>query len=269
MKCFTISSGTVTAGIAVEKMNLTGAGVEIDAVMVGESGRGRELGVLPVGGHPEAPMVPCGSQTDAPEHRGEKRAERPLLLAADVGQTRAGKPKLVREASQAKADDFCVVAFRTSIGFRGGNAHTGDRVTSPCRHRGQNPAEGLKIIARCCEQCGVALPEPPVFKHGDEIPPYSRIGDSDWRQVRHPDAGDEWTFAPFPGEIICWGAIAQGGAGGMGSGEQIVAVIPRGVVFRTGYSGRLYGRPGAHYYVFDGEKILAATWDERQASDCF
>ena len=45
--------------------------------------------------------------------------------------------------------------------------------------------------------------------------------------------------------------------------------MPKGIVFRTGYRGRLYGRPSAHFYLFDGEKILAATWDERQSSDCF
>jgi len=45
--------------------------------------------------------------------------------------------------------------------------------------------------------------------------------------------------------------------------------MPKGVVFRTGYSGRLYGAPAAHYYVFDGEKILAATWEERMLTELF
>jgi hypothetical protein len=74
---------------------------------------------------------------------------------------------------------------------------------------------------------------------------------------------------PFPGEIIAEGTIAQGDAGRAGSGDQIVALMPHGVVFRTGYSRRRYGKPSAHYYVFDGEKILAATREEREASDIF
>jgi len=230
MKCFTIASGSVTSGVTVEKMRLSGAGVEIDAVLVGESGRGRELGVLPIdpaaldaspcpkrgyeiqSGH-SCPL--CGEKIPGETMyvvHPEIGTVRNLLTVADVGQTRAGKPKLVREASAAKAADFCLVAFRTKIGFRGGNSHTGDRL---------NPASA--------------------------------------------DAG----FVDFPGEVICRGVIAQGDAGGMGSGEQIVAVMPRGVVFRTGYSGRLYGEPAAHYYAYDGERILSATWAEREASDCF
>jgi hypothetical protein len=55
----------------------------------------------------------------------------------------------------------------------------------------------------------------------------------------------------------------------MGSGEQIVALMSKNVVFRTGYSGRLYGAPSAHYYMWDGEKLLVATWDERVAADLF
>jgi len=57
-------------------------------------------------------------------------------------------------------------------------------------------------------------------------------------------------FHPFPGQVLVRGTIAQGAAGRMGCGEQIIAVIPAGKVFRTAYSGRLYGTPSAHYYVY-------------------
>ena len=41
-------------------------------------------------------------------------------------------------------------------------------------------------------------------------------------------------------------------------------------VFRTTYSGRLYGAPSAHYYSWDGQQLLGGlTWDERCASDIF
>ena len=76
-------------------------------------------------------------------------------------------------------------------------------------------------------------------------------------------------FLPFPGEILCEGRIAQGDAGGMGSGSQLIAIITKGVVFRTSYTGRLYGAPGAHYHLFDGTSILSLTWEERVASDLF
>ena len=76
-------------------------------------------------------------------------------------------------------------------------------------------------------------------------------------------------FHPFPGEILCEGIIAQGDAGRMGSGEQLVAVIPKNIVFRTGYSGRLYGYPSEHYYIFRDGQLLAVTREERELSDIF
>jgi len=76
-------------------------------------------------------------------------------------------------------------------------------------------------------------------------------------------------YLPFPGEVIAWGRIAQGDAGRMGSGEQLLAVIPKGVVFRTAYTGRLYGEPEEHFWCFDGETILSLTRDEREATCIF
>jgi hypothetical protein len=198
-RVFTISSGRVTDGAAVERLKLAGAGVEIDAVVVGEEGRGRARGVLPVQG------APTPGQPDEYGRHPER-----MIFAADLGETKAGKPKLV--VAPTTTSDSAIVVFRTPIGYRGSNAHTGDRE--------------------------------------------SREDDN----VR---------FLPFPGQILVEGRIAQGAAGGMGSGSQGVAMVPKGVVFRTAYDGRLYGAPAAHYYFFDGEKILAATWEERAASDCF
>jgi hypothetical protein len=76
-------------------------------------------------------------------------------------------------------------------------------------------------------------------------------------------------FQPSPFTILCEGYIAQGDAGNMGSGSQYIATVPTNWVFRTGYSGRLYGAPKSHYYIFTGSQILVATWDERLASDLF
>jgi hypothetical protein len=55
----------------------------------------------------------------------------------------------------------------------------------------------------------------------------------------------------------------------MGFGEQLVAVVPRGIIFRAARSGRLYGEPRTHYYMFDGDRILVATPEERELTDIF
>lgn len=205
MKVYTIESGKVSEGATVVKLALKGAGIEIPAIIVGEEGRGRERGVLPV-------QLPNGLYKEWQE---KGRVE---IRAAEVGQTKAGKPKLFAKEGP-DADEKIICVFLTKIGFRGSNSHTGDRT-------GETTKDSW----------------------GDERP----------------------VFAPFPGEILVRGVIAQGAAGRMGSGEQLVAVMPKGVVFRTGYGGRLYGAPSAHYYSWDGQQLLGGlTWDERCASDIF
>lgn len=204
MKIYTVGNGRVSEGATVEVFKLSTAEVEIPAILVGEEGRGRKLGVLPV------QLLPSS-------YEKWKKGEDIVIFSAEVGETRAGKPKLVETSGIANAS-FCICIFRTKIGYRGGNSHTGDR-------------DG-----------GVR---------------------KDYWGEEHP------TFHPFPGEVLCEGEIAQGAAGRMGSGSQIVAVMPAGIVFRTGYSGRLYGAPSAHYYVYRDGQLLSATWEEREVSDIF
>lgn len=204
MKIFTIASGDVTEGARVDSFTLKGAGVTIPAVLVGEEGRGRRLGVLPV------QLLP-----DSYKEWQEEKEYR--IYSAEVGETKAGRPKLI-ETSGITDTEKCICVFRTRIGYRGGNSHTGDRDGGMER---------------------------------------------DYWGTEHP------TFHPFPGEVLCEGEIAQGAAGRMGSGSQIVAVMPAGIVFRTAYHGRLYGAPGSHYYIFRDGQILSATWDEREVSDIF
>jgi hypothetical protein len=232
MRIFTIESGRVTPGVSLNKFKLAGAGVEIDAVLVGETGRGRNLGVLPVSG--VGPWMP-----DVPESR-------PVVPYADLAETKAGKPKLVARDIAGSERDIIVVC-RTPIGFRGGNSHTGDRsgASLKCPHTVQGP-----------EYSDSASPCPGPIIDGKCSNPEHYLR-------------PELEFLPLPGRIICEGTIAQGDAGRAGSGQQIVAIVPMDAVFRTGYSGRLYGAPGAHYYKWDGERLLAATWEERQVSDVF
>lgn len=204
MKIFTIESGNVTEGVRVDSFTLKGAGITIPTILVGEEGRGRRFGVLPV------QLLPSSYK----EWQEEGTVS---IHSAKVGETRAGKPKLL-ETSGITDTEKCICVFRTKIGFRGGNSHTGDR-------------DG-----------------------GTE---------KNYWGVEYP------TFHPFPGEILCEGIIAQGDAGRMGSGDQLVAILPADTVFRTGYSGRLYGAPSAHYYLFRDGQILSATWEEREVADIF
>jgi len=99
---FTASDGKVTCGAAVEEFTLS-SGITIPAILVGEKGRGRELGVLPVEGAQPGDTI----------------------VAARIGQTRSGRPKLLA-APSAENHDHAIVVFRTSIGFRGGNFHEGE-----------------------------------------------------------------------------------------------------------------------------------------------
>jgi|LFRM01.2.fsa_nt_gb hypothetical protein len=204
MKIFTIGSGKVTEGVRVDSFTLKGAGVTIPAILIGEEGRGRRLGVLPVQLLPDT-------------YAEWQENGYAYIHSAKVGTTKSGKPKLF-QTEDADTTEKCICVFRTQIGYRGGNSHTGDR---------------------------------------------------DGGMERDYWGKERPTFHPFPGEILCEGIIAQGDAGRMGSGEQLVAVMPADTVFRTGYSGRLYGAPRAHYYVYRDGQLLSATWEERDVSDIF
>ena len=73
----------------------------------------------------------------------------------------------------------------------------------------------------------------------------------------------------LPGEVLMRGVIADGAAGSMASGEQLVVKLPFGAIIRVGYSGRRYGKPTAYYYNFTKDEVIMATWEERQQTDIF
>lgn len=193
MKIFASNGSSATAGVVVEEFTLKN-GTKIPAVTVGEDGRGRSLGVLPVKG----------------ASVGQK------LLFGRVGQSTTGRPVLIAEA-QDTDPEHCLLIARSDIGYRGGNTHTGDRK--------------------------------PEFMGLDVVP------------------GGDGGFLPWPGNNIVTGTIAQGTAGNMGSGSQMVSVMPTGVVWRVNRSGRLYGAPSSYYFRYDGEKIEFVSWDERVVAD--
>jgi hypothetical protein len=192
MRIFTVENGKVTLGVEVDKLHLKGADVDIPAVKIGELGRGRKQGIL---------TVQLSPQQEARWEKGEKI----IIADAKVGTTHKGANKLIPTSSST--EELAIFVFRTMIGFRGGNTHTGD---------------------------------------------YTPEGD----------------YEPFPGDIICSGVIAEGQAGKMGAGEQIIAIIPKGKIFRTAYTGRLYGEPEDHFYRWNGgNQVVSISGRDRGVVD--
>jgi len=244
MKIFTIKSGVVERGVRVNSFTLKGAGVTIPAVTIGEEGRGRELGVLPVQLLPDT-------------YAEWKEKGYTHIHSATVGTTKSGKPKLF-QTEDADTTEKCICVFRTQIGFRGSNSHTGDRKEE-------------YWVRGWYSSLPESVPKKERYTREEVKEIVASITPPEMKGIWRWDAGFErkLEFHPFPGEILCEGIIAQGDAGRMGSGEQLVAIMPENIIFRTGYSGRLYGAPGAHYYIYRDGQILSATWDEREVSDIF
>jgi len=244
---FTIENGKVKEGARVDSFTLKGVGVTIPAIIVGEEGRGRKLGVLPVHLLPD-------------DYKEWQENGYTYIHSAEVGETKAGRPKLF-QIEDADTLEKCICVFRTGIGFRGGNSHTGDK-------------EDEYWVRESFASFPESVPSKERYTW-EEVEKYGL----EYLKERHPGKEDIYppdiafkrkvSYHPFPGEILSSGVIAQGDAGRMGRGEQLIATLPADVVFRTGYSGRLYGRPAEHYYIFRDGKLLSATWEERAISDIF
>src|SRR5690606_38823678 len=220
MKIFTIRNGEISEGARVESFTLKGAGISIPAIIIGEEGRGRRLGVLPV------QLLP--STYEEWQQKGNV-----YIRFAEVGTTKAGKPKLL-QTENADTLEKCICVFRTEIGFRGGNSHTGDR------------KEEYWVLDYLWRADLSALGKDPSAKYTKEEAMQLTEELNALKNTKHAwycVFNKKCEFHPFPGEVLCEGIIAQGAAGRMGSGSQLVAVMPANVVFRTGYSGRLYGEP--------------------------
>lgn len=246
MKIFTIENGKVTEGARVDSFTLKGAGVSIPAIIIGEEGRGRRLGVLPV------QLLP--STYEEWQQKGNV-----YIRFAEVGTTKAGKPKLFQTECTDTLEK-CICVFRTMIGFRGSNSHTGDCKEEywvlDCLWRADLSALGKELKDKYTKEEAAQITEELNALKSTKYAWYCVFD-------RKLD------FHPFPGEVLCEGVIAQGEAGRMGSGSQLVAVMPANTVFRTGYSGRLYGEPSEHYYIFRDGQILSATWEEREVAEIF
>lgn len=108
MKIYTISNDfNVSNGANVEKVTL-GNGSSFPALVIGEEGRGRMRGILP---------VRLAAHNQSYYEKGEKIT----LLSAAISHSLKGNVRL-NEENDLNSEGVIIV-FRTPIGFRGSNNH--------------------------------------------------------------------------------------------------------------------------------------------------
>jgi hypothetical protein len=108
MKIFTIGNGEVMEGATVGKVTILSADVEIKAVCIGESGRGRKFSYIPISWVSD---------------------ETTKVTNVKLGETRTGKPKFIAINPEDDSDtNECVIVFKHTAGYRGSAYVTGDRV---------------------------------------------------------------------------------------------------------------------------------------------
>lgn len=108
MKVFTIREEHASQGHVLSIYEAKSGAFKIPAILVGERGRGRHLGVLPVGG------VSIKEVEDGY-----------ILMNASLGKTQAGKPKVfvMPENGHDKAyPSHHIIVWLGHIGFRGSNS---------------------------------------------------------------------------------------------------------------------------------------------------
>ena len=224
-RVFTIENERVIEGALVESLSIKSAGIEIPAVLIGERGRGRSLGAIPVDGHPD----PTNKEI--------------RLMAASVGTTRSGKPKLYW-ADKATSTEKVIAVYRSQIGYRGNNSHTGD-------------CKGWECCGAGCDATGTTYDLPESCPKCEKKESYA--GYPILRRVFHGR----------PGEVLSKGYIAEGAAGRAGGGHQYVLLIAAGEVVRVVRNGRLYGANPVHYTTWNGDKFLSLTPEERDMTELF
>ena len=112
---YTAQDGSITDGARVQIFEAKSGEFRIPAIMVGESGRGRSLGVLPVA-NVSVDEIEKTEKESGYHDKGFR------IIAAGVGETHSGNPKLFA-MDKVTNEETAIVVFRTSIGFRGGNSH--------------------------------------------------------------------------------------------------------------------------------------------------
>lgn len=246
MRVWTIKAGQIWSGATVVPFTLAN-GTAIPSIVVGEKGRGRCLGVVPVD---RAKAIPCPDRGKRYFFRRPIQCEQCGVTApegihpmagviyerirfAALRTSRSGRPKLVaQEAPGPDSQEKAVLVFRTPFGTRGSNFHSGDLTDwwCGCGGKGSSWTEG-------CTECGQTL-------------------------SIHRNYGN------MPGEVLAYGVAAEGEAGKSGNGSQYVLIAKVGDVIRTVYGGRWSGEP-FHCYKILADQILVATLKDRVAGNPF
>jgi len=254
---FSVADGCVSEGVTVDSFTIKSAQVTLPAILIGEEGRGREMGVLPV-------------HLSAESYRTWQQDGRVRVLSASVGQSRSGRPKLFEGPNPDPSR--AIVVAREPIGFRGWNRYSGRGTEYRLRLEGGDLLGGKEAATKILEEAGYSedaarlrvteVDLDTVFRGG----PYRLSGDPNARIkalggmvfceafVQEP--------VPFPGQVLVEGRIAQGAAGRMGSGTQKVFVVKDGDEWVVEYGGRRYGAPHKRIYRFENGKVISLTPEE-------
>ncbi|RLJ04597.1 MAG: hypothetical protein DRP08_01375 [Candidatus Aenigmatarchaeota archaeon] len=108
MKIFTIDNGEVIPGSLIKERLIAGQ-FTVKGIIIGQPGRGRKVGFLPL-----AKDVPT---------KKDNNGETEWVFYGSLGRTYKNAPKLIKELPDDRERVLCVL--RTHIGFRGHNSHTG------------------------------------------------------------------------------------------------------------------------------------------------
>lgn len=126
MKIFTLTNDlSILEGAKIAKRTLRN-GVVIDTVEIGQEGRGRVLGIVPV------------SLLSLWSGEGERR-----IVNIRLGTTKSGRPKFYEVNNNNDTDTDIIIVAKTPIGFRGSNEHfLGDTKITP-----ESVFPNLKVIS--------------------------------------------------------------------------------------------------------------------------
>lgn len=203
-KIFTLTHGHVEEGARIDAVTLKDGETRIPAIVVGGTGRGKELALLAVQLLPD-------------QYQQFKNGEEVRVYAGALGQTRSGRPKLI-EAVEATTTDAVIAVFKSPLSYKGWNEYRGDWVRVLCAHRGQVLRNGTY-----CPECKLYWAD-------------AYWGDP--KRAIHPDRESVVKHEPFPLEIIVEGFNIPGLPIKSGQGRELVTILPEGKVVRVGYNER-------------------------------
>lgn len=222
MDCYTVSSGRIIQGIA-----LSPAGT----IRLGQSGRNR-------------------TQVDVPPPSGSTiRPARPVPPGDDPDPANTGV--LVAVPGEHRPDGAAVVLIRDHSGFRGTWALRTARTPEAWRIAVATYA----AHAAACDAVSFGYPQPPLpdGHKGSR----RAIGTCPVCSL-HAEAGQFGPYTPSaPSDlvVIAQGQSAQGIAGHMGGGAELLIVLSPGQAIEIVCEGRLYGAPSVLRLANEGGQV--------------